>query len=101
MNPLSIDGKRGFVNESLTGLAALYQSPYALSSLWRLGPCPHSLYTNRISMHTEILQKIGHLVGHADGWLKRIVRPVVNANLWVHTRSAWMTAPASCRLKTV
>lgn len=29
----------------------------------------------------SVYQKIGHLVGHADGWLKRIVRPVVNANL--------------------
>lgn len=43
-------------------------------------------------------QKIGRMVGHADGWLGRIVRPVVNANLWVHTRSAWMTATASSRL---
>lgn len=43
-------------------------------------------------------QKIGHLVGNTDGWLRRIVRPVVNANLWVYTRSAWMTATASSRL---
>jgi len=39
----------------------------------------------------SVHQKIGLLVGHADGWLKRIVRPVVNANLWGHTRSAWMS----------
>lgn len=39
----------------------------------------------------SVHQKIGLLVGHADGWLKRIVRPVVNANLWGYTRSAWMS----------
>jgi len=32
------------------------------------------------------LQKIWHHVGDAPGWLARIVRPVVNLNLWVHTR---------------
>lgn len=33
-------------------------------------------------------QRLKQLVGVASGWLKRIVRPIVNANLWVHTRSA-------------
>jgi len=35
--------------------------------------------------------RIGHYVGEATGWLARIVRPVVNSNLWVHTRSAFLS----------
>ncbi len=35
--------------------------------------------------------RIGHYVGDAFGWLARIVRPVVNSNLWVHTRSAFLS----------
>ncbi|WP_264176031.1 hypothetical protein [Effusibacillus dendaii] len=38
--------------------------------------------------------KIGHLVGDAPGWLARIVRPIANANLWVHTRSAFLSIPS-------
>lgn len=37
------------------------------------------------------LQKIWHHVGDAPGWLARIVRPVANSNLWVHTRSAFLS----------
>ena len=37
------------------------------------------------------LQKIRHHVGDAPGWLARIVRPVANSNLWVHTRSAFLS----------
>nr|WP_306219845.1 DUF6431 domain-containing protein [Cytobacillus sp. Bac17] len=36
------------------------------------------------------LQRIGRLAGDASGWLARIVRPIVNINLWVHTRSAFI-----------
>lgn len=36
------------------------------------------------------LQRIQHYVGDASGWLGRIVRPLVNLNLWVHTRSAFL-----------
>jgi hypothetical protein len=35
------------------------------------------------------LQRVGRLAGDANGWLKRIVRPIVNINLWIHTRSAF------------
>ncbi|MFC7751602.1 DUF6431 domain-containing protein [Paenibacillus thermoaerophilus] len=35
--------------------------------------------------------RIGHYVGDAPGWLARIVRPVVNSNLWAHTRSAFLS----------
>jgi hypothetical protein len=37
------------------------------------------------------LQKIGRLVGNAPRWLDRIVRPIVNINLWIHTRSAFLS----------
>lgn len=33
----------------------------------------------------------GHFVGDAPGWLARIVRPVANANLWLHTRFAFLS----------
>ncbi|MDA8220787.1 MAG: DUF6431 domain-containing protein [Desulfitobacterium hafniense] len=39
-------------------------------------------------------QKIGLYVGNAPGWLARIVRPIANANFWVHTRFAFLSANA-------
>ncbi|WP_275591438.1 DUF6431 domain-containing protein [Neobacillus cucumis] len=38
------------------------------------------------------LQRLGRLVGNASRWLARIVRPIVNINLWLHTRSAFLSA---------
>jgi len=35
--------------------------------------------------------RIGHLVGNGPGWLARTVRPIVNSNLWVHTRFAFLS----------
>lgn len=35
------------------------------------------------------LQRIWQYVGDAPGWLARVVRPIANVNLWVHTRSAF------------
>jgi hypothetical protein len=40
------------------------------------------------SRPNSILHRIWHYVGNAPGWLARIVRSLVNWNLWVHTRSA-------------
>lgn len=37
------------------------------------------------------LQRIWEYVGDAPGWLVRVVRPIVNLNLWIHTRSAFMS----------
>lgn len=37
------------------------------------------------------LQRIRHYVGDGPGWLARVVRPVVNANYWVQTRSAFLS----------
>ena len=42
-----------------------------------------------IRLPKSALQRIGYYVGDAPGWLARVVRPVANANLWVHTRSAF------------
>lgn len=36
-------------------------------------------------------QRIGLYVGNAPGWLARIVRPIANSNLWLHTRSAFLS----------
>lgn len=37
------------------------------------------------------LQKVWCFVGDASGWLARVVRPLGNLNLWVHTRSAFLS----------
>jgi hypothetical protein len=37
------------------------------------------------------LHRLGRLVGNAPRWLARIVRPIVNINLWLHTRSAFLS----------
>lgn len=46
----------------------------------------------------SVHQKIGHYVGNSPGWLARIVRPIVNTNLWVHTRFAFLSANTCARL---
>ncbi len=38
------------------------------------------------------LQRIWCYVGEGPGWLARVVRPVVNANYWLQTRSAFLSA---------
>lgn len=35
--------------------------------------------------------RFGRYVGDAGGWLARIVRPIANSNLWIHTRSACLS----------
>jgi hypothetical protein len=37
------------------------------------------------------LQRIGRMVGDAPKWLQRMTRSIVNSNLWVHTRSAFLS----------
>ena len=37
------------------------------------------------------LQRIWSYIGDGPGWLARVVRPVVNANYWVQTRSAFLS----------
>ena len=45
------------------------------------------------SSETELnpLKKLKCYTGDAVGWLSRIVKPIVNSNLWVQTRSALMS----------
>lgn len=43
-------------------------------------------------------QRIGQIVGDAPGWLARVVRPIANVNLWLHTRSAFLSTDAFGRL---
>lgn len=45
----------------------------------------------RSTLPRSALHRIWQLVGEAPGWLARVVRPVVNANLWVQTRSAFLS----------
>lgn len=35
---------------------------------------------------------IGRFVGNGSGWMGRLVRPLVHAQLWVHTRFAFLSA---------
>ena len=37
------------------------------------------------------LQRIWHYVGNSPGWMARVVRPMVNFNLWLHTRSPFLS----------
>ena len=37
------------------------------------------------------LHELFRYVGSASGWLARVVHSVVNKNLWLQTRSAWLT----------
>lgn len=37
------------------------------------------------------LQKIGRFVEETTGWLSRVVRPIANIHLWVHTCSAFLS----------
>jgi hypothetical protein len=39
----------------------------------------------------SLLQRIWCYVGDGPGWLARVVRPVVNANYWLQTRSAFLS----------
>lgn len=45
-------------------------------------------------------QRIGQIVGDAPGWLARVVRPIANVNLWLHTRSAFLSTDAFGRLSS-
>lgn len=49
------------------------------------------LYINYTELQNEIslLQPLKRRKNKSDGWLKRLVRIIVNSNRWVHTRSAF------------
>lgn len=54
--------------------------------------CRFNLHVETSSRSSQsVLHPLGRWVGDAPGWLARSVRPITNANLWVHTRSAFLT----------
>lgn len=70
---------------ALSSIAArLHQEPVEVSS------------TPSLSAH----HRVGQIVGDAPGWLARVVRPLANLNLWLHTRSAFLSADAFGRLSS-
>lgn len=40
---------------------------------------------------SSVLQLVGPLVGAEDGWLARLVRPLLNTHSWLHTRVAFLS----------
>lgn len=38
-----------------------------------------------------VLEQLGHIVGNAPGWLTRMAKPIINVNLWIQTRSAFLS----------
>jgi len=76
--------------------------PYFLSCLnsiaFRLGLDQVYEQSPSSTQSKSIWQRIEYYVGNEPGWLARIVRPVVNANLWIHTRSAFMSTSTSVKL---
>ncbi|WP_370640480.1 DUF6431 domain-containing protein [Salipaludibacillus sp. CUR1] len=41
---------------------------------------------------SSVLQLIGEFVGIEDGWLTRLVRPIVNTHSWLQTRFAYLSS---------
>lgn len=69
------------------------QSTYWLGALRSIAIRFHQDPVERLSVPSQSAhRRIGHYVGEAPGWLTRIVRPIVNSNLWLHTRSAFLSA---------
>ena len=68
-------------------------SPYWLGALAAIALRFHLNPVEQLSSAFQSAHhRLGHLVGDAPGWLARVVRPVVNSHLWVHTRSAFLSA---------
>jgi hypothetical protein len=68
------------------------QSTYLLGALRSITIRFHQDPVEKSSVPSQTAHPdFGHYVGDAPGWLARIVHPVVNTNLWVHTRSAFLS----------
>ncbi|WP_281272479.1 DUF6431 domain-containing protein [Paenibacillus taihuensis] len=68
------------------------QSTYLLGALRSIAFRFHLNPVEKLSVPSQSThQAFGHYVGDAPGWLARIVRSVVNTNLWVHTRFAFLS----------
>jgi hypothetical protein len=71
------------------------QAEYLLGALRSIVIRFHPNPVEKLSVPSQPAHhRIGHYVGDGPGWLARIVRPVVNSNLWVHTRSAFLSGQA-------
>ena len=46
----------------------------------------------------SMLERICFFVGKDPGWLKKVVRILVNNNKWVHTRLEWLSREPSFKL---
>ncbi|WP_084423417.1 DUF6431 domain-containing protein [Cohnella thermotolerans] len=68
------------------------QTTYLLGALRSIAFRFHQDPVEKPSVSTQTAHHpFGHYVGDAPGWLARIVRPVANSNLWLHTRSAFLS----------
>jgi hypothetical protein len=69
------------------------QTEYWLGALRSIAIRFHPDPVGKLSVPSQSAHhSFGHYVGDAPGWLARMVRPIVNANLWVHTRSAFLSS---------
>ena len=64
-------------------------APYAAGCLESMAHRFHWTVESSSAHSQTALHRIGRIVGHERGWLARIVRPLVNLHLWIHTRSAF------------
>ena len=46
-------------------------------------------FNEKVDYFQGCLESITIRYGDAPGWLARVVRPIANLNLWIHTRSAF------------
>lgn len=68
------------------------QSAYLLGCIRSIAIRFHQNPVEELSVPLQSAhQRIGHYVGDAPGWLARLVRPIANLNLWLHTRSAFLS----------
>ncbi|WP_240689135.1 hypothetical protein [Ammoniphilus sp. YIM 78166] len=90
MSAHSTDGNVGLRPYLLIWPAAL--SPYLAGCLTSLSIRYSQISVEALSVAPRsALQRIGHFVGDAPRWLARVVRPIANLNLWIHTRSAFLS----------
>lgn len=62
-----------------------YQCLMAIAARFR----PHPVKT--LSASSQTAHQVGRLARKRSGWLRQIVRPLVNAKLWLHTRIAFLS----------
>lgn len=60
----------------------------SISLRYQLDRDPMDLTSTNTS---TVLETIGRLFGEGSGWLGRMAKPIANVNLWIHTRSAFLS----------